>query len=82
MFDTKFSKVAVLPIGMSQVCPCNFEDNIKIGNSYHKGDPLGYFLFGGSDIVMLFEKNVEFTPLFKNGQHLLMGENYASLKNK
>lgn len=82
VLDTKFGKVAVLPIGMSQVCSCNFEDNIKIGNSYHKGDPLGYFLFGGSDIVMLFEKNVEFTPLFKNGQHLLMGENYASLKNK
>lgn len=82
VLDTNFGKVAILPIGMSQVCSCNFEDNIKIGNKYFKGDPLGYFLFGGSDIVMLFEKNVEFTPMFTPGQHLLMGENYATLKNK
>lgn len=82
ILETKYGKVAVLPIGMSQICSCNFEENLKVGMDVKKGDPLGYFLFGGSDIVMLFERNVEFTPKFKPGQHLLMGENYADLKNK
>lgn len=80
ILETEFGYVAILPIGMSQICSCNFEDNLKIGDYVHKGDPLGYFLFGGSDIVMLFEKNVEFTPLFENNKHILMGENYARLK--
>ena len=80
ILDTEFGYVAILPIGMSQICSCNFEENLKVGDEVHKGDPLGYFLFGGSDIVMLFEKDVEFTPLFKNNEHILMGENYARLK--
>ena len=82
VLDTKFGKVAVLPIGMSQICSCNFEENLKVGDEVHKGNPLGYFLFGGSDIVMLFEKDVEFTPLFVNDKHILMGENYARLNKK
>lgn len=82
VLDTKYGKVAILPIGMSQICSCNFEENLKVGDVVHKGDPLGYFLFGGSDIVMIFEKYVEFTPLFESNKHMLMGENYARLKNK
>lgn len=80
ILDTKFGKVAILPIGMSQICSCNFEENLKVGDVVHKGDPLGYFLFGGSDIVMIFEKDVEFLPLFESNKHMLMGENYARLK--
>lgn len=82
VLDTKFGFVAILPIGMSQICSCNFEDNLKIGDYVHKGDPLGYFLFGGSDIVMLFQKGVKFTPLFKKDEHILMGEDYAHLEIK
>ena len=80
VLDTKYGKVAILPIGMSQICSCNFEEYLKVGDEVHKGDPLGYFLFGGSDIVLLFEKDVEFTPLFESNKHMLMGENYARLK--
>lgn len=82
ILDTEFGLVAILPIGMSQICSCNFEGNLKVGDIVHKGDPLGYFLFGGSDIVMLFQKNVEFIPLFENNKHMLMGENYANLKKR
>lgn len=82
VLDTEFGLVAIIPIGMSQICSCNFEDNLKVGDIVHKGDPLGYFLFGGSDIVMLFQKTVEFIPLFEKHEHILMGENYANLKNK
>lgn len=80
ILKTKYGYVAVLPIGMSQVCSCNFEENVKVGQSFKKGDPLGYFLFGGSDIGMLFQKDVEFIPLFENNKHILMGEDYADLK--
>ena len=79
VLETEFGYVAILPIGMSQICSCNFEENLIIGDYVEKGDPLGYFLFGGSDIVMLFEKDVEFIPLFKKGEHIFMGENYAHL---
>lgn len=82
ILDTEYGLVAVLPIGMSQICSCNFEPNLKVGDTVKKGDPLGYFLFGGSDIVMLFQKDVEFTPLFEPKKHILMGENYARLKKK
>jgi len=82
VLDTEFGLVAILPIGMSQICSCNFEENLKVGDYVHKGDPLGYFLFGGSDIVMLFEEKVEFTPLFETNKHILMGQNYANLKLK
>ena len=82
ILDTEYGYVACLPIGMSQVCSCNFEENLKIGDTVKKGDPMGYFLFGGSDFVMVFEKKVEVIPVAKKGGHILMGEDYAELKLK
>lgn len=48
---------------------------------------MGYFLFGGSDIVMVFQKQAELTLLVpENGKggyaHLFMGEAYAELSLK
>lgn len=45
---------------------------------------MGYFLFGGSDIVMVFQRQVEFDLLVPEDgagdlQHRLMGEAYAEL---
>ena len=40
---------------------------------------LGYFLFGGSDVVLIFQRGVE-VELLHMGEHLLMGEAYANLK--
>ena len=82
ILDTEYGYVACLPIGMSQVCSCNFEENLKIGDTVKKGDPMGYFLFGGSDFVMLFENKVEVKPIAQKGKHILMGEDYAILKLK
>jgi len=45
--------VAVLPIGMAYVSSVNLTANI--GAELRKGDEFGYFLFGGSDIVMVFQ---------------------------
>lgn len=60
--------VAIMPIGMGQVSSVNFEDNVKIGETITKGDPLGYFLFGGSDVVMLFEKSARFAITVKRNK--------------
>jgi phosphatidylserine decarboxylase precursor len=45
--------VAVLPIGMSYVSSVNLTP--EAGAELRKGDEFGFFLFGGSDIVMLFQ---------------------------
>lgn len=78
--------VAILPIGMSQVSSVKLEDSVKVGMVVQKGDPLGYFLFGGSDIVMLFQKAVQFdlTVPQNNGRyaHRLMGEQYGKLTKR
>ena len=31
----------------------HFEASVKPGAKGDKGDPLGYFLFGGSDVIMI-----------------------------
>ena len=45
--------VAVLPIGMSYVSSVNLTPDL--GATLQKGDEFGFFLFGGSDIVILFQ---------------------------
>ena len=45
--------VAVLPIGMAVVSSVNLTP--EVGARLRKGDEFGFFLFGGSDIVMLFQ---------------------------
>ena len=45
--------VAVLPIGMAYVSSVNLTP--ETGAALQKGEEFGYFLFGGSDIVMLFQ---------------------------
>ena len=81
--DTEeFGLVAVLPIGMSQVSSVNFEKTVVPGAKIKKGDMLGYFLFGGSDIVMLFQKKVTFDMTATPLKRLYMGNAYGKLKKK
>jgi len=84
--DTEeYGLVALLPIGMVVVGSVNFEDHIQPGARVQKGDMLGYFQFGGSDFIMIFQDNVEFTlevPLRSDGktyEHILMGEKMGHL---
>jgi phosphatidylserine decarboxylase len=83
----EYGLVALLPIGMSQVSSVNFEDTVRVNNTVKKGDQLGYFLFGGSDFVLLFQGKVDFkltVPQASNGSytHVLMGEEYGTLAIK
>ena len=85
IIETKdFGLVAMLPVGMSQICSVNWNDTLKEGQWLKKGDDMGSFLFGGSDVIMVFQKgvNVELltTPDGEGGyEHILMGEPYAKL---
>ena len=48
--------VAVVPVGMCQVSSVQMTG--QVGNFFQKGDEFGYFLFGGSDIILLFQEGV------------------------
>jgi phosphatidylserine decarboxylase precursor len=90
ILETLVGLVALLPIGMTQVSSVNFESNVKKGLKVRKGDPLGYFLFGGSDFVMIFEENADFKMTVQKGgevkgygngfHHVMMGEKYGIVK--
>jgi phosphatidylserine decarboxylase precursor len=67
----KLGYVAVLPIGMAQISSVNL--NVEEGAVLHKGQEFGYFLFGGSDIILLFQKDkVRITA--EKGKKYLQGE--------
>jgi hypothetical protein len=63
--------VAILPIGMAQVSSVNL--TAEKGATLTKGEEFGYFLFGGSDIVMLFQ-NPTLKLDAQVGTHYLQGQ--------
>jgi phosphatidylserine decarboxylase precursor len=81
----EYGLVALLPIGMWPVSSVNFEDNLHVGSKVSKGDMLGYFLFGGSDFITIFQEEAQFVleaPKKENNstyKHQLMGERLGSL---
>lgn len=72
VLESPVGLVALLPIGMDVISSCNI--TVDVGDYVNKGDEFGYFLFGGSDMIMLFErKNIEVAlpetdKLYKLGQ--------------
>jgi phosphatidylserine decarboxylase len=84
----EYGLVALLSIGMAAVGSVNFMDDIQAGTKVKKGDMLGYFLFGGSDFIMLFQNKIQFTldaPKAADNnsyRHLLMGERLGHLSKK
>lgn len=86
--ETKeYGLVALLPIGMAAVGSVNFEPGVVEGAQVKKGDMLGYFLFGGSDFIVVFQDKVKFdidAPKTPTGsyQHQLMGERLGRLTKK
>ncbi|MEW7281239.1 phosphatidylserine decarboxylase [Aquimarina sp. 2201CG1-2-11] len=48
--------VAVIPVGMCQVSSVNMTAQAGENATVEKGDEFGYFLFGGSDIILLFQE--------------------------
>ena len=81
----KYGLVALMPIGMSPVSSIKFSEEIQQGKRVKKGSEMGIFLFGGSDFVMVFQKQVDLritSPREERNnsfKHLLMGERYGKL---
>ncbi|CAG8823138.1 10201_t:CDS:1, partial [Dentiscutata erythropus] len=60
----KVGKVAVLPVGMAQVSSVIL--STKPGAELKKGDEIGYFQFGGSDVCLVFQKRSKLEILAKD----------------
>ena len=76
IFDSPIGLVAVLPIGMAQVSSVNM--TAVEGAYLNKGDEFGYFMFGGSDIILLFEASsnvvVSAAPMIHYNTGMCIGE--------
>jgi phosphatidylserine decarboxylase len=77
IIESDFGLVAIIPVGMGHVSSVNITPDV--GATLHKGEEFGYFCFGGSDIIMLFEPDqVSFTAI-KN-THYKQGEKIAKAR--
>ena len=69
--ESPIGLVATIPIGMAQVSSVNM--TAVEGAYLNKGDEFGYFLFGGSDIILLFEERSNITINAAPGVHYNSG---------
>lgn len=74
----QFGLVAMLPVGMSQICSVNWLPTLHVGQELKRGDDMGYFQFGGSDVIMIFQRGID-VILQHHDDQVLMGEAYANL---
>ncbi len=77
-------KIAYIPVGA--LCVGKIVETYKHNECAQKGDEAGYFCFGGSTIVMLFEKNtIKVDNKFTQGNQptpIKMGERIATIQVK
>jgi hypothetical protein len=71
VIDSPIGLVACLPIGMAQVSSVVI--TAEVGVTLHKGEELGYFQFGGSDFVMVFERASNVQLVSQPGVHVNQG---------
>ncbi|WP_176829776.1 phosphatidylserine decarboxylase [Tenacibaculum sp. MAR_2009_124] len=56
IIETKeIGKIAIVPLGMTRISPIHIYH--LLGKNVCKGQEFGKFAFGGSDVIVLFEKN-------------------------
>jgi phosphatidylserine decarboxylase len=51
----------------------------EVGEELHKGEELGYFQFGGSDVVLLLEHRLGAEITMGGGKHYRMGSEIGRL---
>ena len=71
VLDSPAGLVACLPVGMAQVSSVVI--TAEVGSCIRKGEELGYFQFGGSDFVMVFERRAKLALFCAPEQHFLQG---------
>lgn len=71
VIDSPIGLVACLPMGMAQVSSVVI--TAEVGQTLHKGEELGYFQFGGSDFVMVFERKSNVQLISQPNVHVNQG---------
>ena len=71
VLDTPIGLVAILPMGMAQVSSVVL--TAEEGVTLTKGDEISYFQFGGSDIVVVFQRQSNVNITAQVGTHFKMG---------
>jgi len=71
VLDSPAGLVACLPVGMAQVSSVVI--TAEVGSYIRKGEELGYFQFGGSDFVMVFEQRAGLQMSCRPEQHSVQG---------
>jgi phosphatidylserine decarboxylase len=71
VIDSPIGLVACLPVGVGMVSSVVI--TAQVDKSLHKGEELGYFQFGGSDFVMLFEQNSHVDLICRPNMHYQQG---------
>jgi phosphatidylserine decarboxylase len=73
--DSAIGLVAIIPIGMGIVSSVSFS---ALNNSMlSKGSELGFFSFGGSDVVLLFQERASIKWLIEEGDTIQQGQSIA-----
>lgn len=75
VIQSKVGKVAILPMGMAQVS--SIVVTAEKGVTLRKGEEISYFQFGGSDIVVVFERASNVSVSTMPGVHYKMGTKIA-----
>lgn len=75
VIQSKIGKVAILPMGMAQVS--SIIVTAEKGETLRKGEEISYFQFGGSDIVVLFERASNVSITAQPGVHYKVGTRIA-----
>jgi len=71
VLDTEIGMVSILPVGMAVISSVIL--TAEVGVTLRKGEELGYFQFGGSDVVVMFESKRNVRLDAKAGIHYKMG---------
>ncbi len=80
VLETAAGLVACLPVGMAQVSSVVI--TAEVGAVLRKGEEMGYFQFGGSDFVMVFEQHCAVELDDRSGQHVPQGKRLGRLRSR
>ena len=67
-----FDYVTLIAVGIQQVSSIQWTSILPTPYTVHQGEELGAFLFGGSDVVLLFEPGK--APAFEKGKAVKVGD--------
>ena len=80
VLDTYIGMVAILPVGMAVISSVIL--TAEEGVTLRKGEELGYFQFGGSDIVVMFDSKRKVSLNAEAGVHYKMGVQLGNVQEK